>query len=372
MSELLESGFFMLQTLFERMLPWFDVWPWNLPPGTAFLKVYLVAGALLFVATTVVRTILAARIDASHRVRWEGGSRSHAGSSVAPGAALVGAIGPAQLPSGEGLWVYAWMKGRAPAVVDALLAAAGAAGFWQAPAVSSYDAVWTLHDKKLQSDDPLLADFGRRLSGRSPTARMLVETARETVAANQYRIEAQLHALGLVRTLGDRLSLAVVPFFALGLLIVGGLMRAWVREHISGETAPFPLWLLMAMMGFTALFLFQMTATRPPRHAREYVAWVKRVTTSLRKDVVAGRRSDPRDAAITAACVGLAGLGTFAAFHTLRSALSAPAPVSSSWSSSSSCSSTWSSGSSCSSSTVSSCGGGGGCGSSCGGGGGCS
>ena len=165
----------------NTVLSWFDVWPWNLPPGTAFLKVYLVAGALLLVASTVARTMLASRIDAAHRMRWEGGSRGHAGSSVAPGTALLGAIGPRQLPSGEGLWLYAWLTRREPAVVDALLAAAAAAGFWQAPAVVSADAVWTLHDKKLQSDDPLLADFGRRLSGRAPTARMLVKTRMPSV-----------------------------------------------------------------------------------------------------------------------------------------------------------------------------------------------
>jgi hypothetical protein len=348
----------------SELMQSFDVWPWNLPPGTAFLKVYLVAGAALGLATVIARVILAGRLDAAHRTVWEGGSRSHGGSSVAPGGGLVGAIGPRQLPSGEGLWLFAWLKGREQAVVDALLAAAAAAGFWKAPTVSSHTTIWVLHDKKLQSDDPLLADFGRRLSGRSPTARDLVDTAKETVRANRDRILGQLHALGLWRTLGDRFALAVVPFFGLGLLIVGGLMRAWVREHISGQTAPFPLWLTMAMMGFSALFLVLMFATRPPKHARDYVQWVKAVTTSLRKDVVAGRRDDPRDAALTAACVGLAGLGTFAALHDLRNALSPPPS-----SGSSSCSSTWSSGSSCSSS---SCGGGGGCGSGCGGGGGCS
>lgn len=328
-----------------KTLPAFlDVAPWNNPAGVDFLMVFFVMGSVLIMLALTCQAIMNSVLDDRRSHLWRGGASGHAGGPVATSAA--GLLRPRQLPDQGGVWRLAFLNGKTKGLADALMGYAGSAGWWTAPKDSTETSTWTIHADKLETTDPVLATFARRLRTRALTANELRDHAMAAAEHWSETFDADLARLALHRDATQRQLHLMVAAVTTALLCGAVVLRLWARSYVSPH-APFPLNLLMVLaVMLVFLWLATVRSLTQSRHGRAHLDWLRNATLALGVDVKSGRRTAPRDVSLMAALSGLSALGATAGFDALHRIITP--------SSSGSCSS------------------GGGCGGGCGGGGGCS
>jgi hypothetical protein len=116
------------------MIEWFDVFPFNLPPGMSFLGVYTLLAVATFVALRASRGWIARAFADKPAAPAEHGGALPLGQSYRSPDAPQRPPGLARgwLPAGSQVWSVAWLRGGTGAV-EAALAAALFAEEWLTP-----------------------------------------------------------------------------------------------------------------------------------------------------------------------------------------------------------------------------------------------
>jgi uncharacterized protein (TIGR04222 family) len=305
----------------------FDVFPWNVESGPAFLAGYASVSILvLSVLAIFVRTIL-----------------DRPATEEAP---LGIYRSPARTLTLDVAWLAADLRGGLVAVREAMLAALVTAG----GLTRADDGTYAVSDAPL--DDRSLETLRRRIAhGGKTTAAALSSEALVVAGLERHARRAVLEAGGLVPSKAQRSRAAWVTSAVAAPLLGIGFVRV-----LRGVDLHRPIGFLLAMLVGIGIAAIAIAVVEPRTAAAR--AWLETMSSDTLSHAFRARTGGASvlDAGLAAAVFGLASLDAAPAFAALSSSLSAAA--------------TSSGGSSCSSGG-SSCGGGGcgggGCGGGCGG-----
>ncbi|HEU4406522.1 MAG TPA: hypothetical protein VFS43_14750 [Polyangiaceae bacterium] len=281
----------------------FEIWPFNIESGPAFLFFF----AALWAASMLVATLLGDNFAARHEAGEAPGIEDEqapvpAGSDAAPYRARAAADPRARRlrigsPPREGdAWVIAYLRAGREGLVEALSFAAVAAGW-----------VYKWGDKKGQPTepvaDPLLSDLRARLDGVTQSFEVVHAKAIKTAAKHEPAIVRRIEHAGLARAPYVRRTLGALVVGAGFFDVAVGLVRC-VRAEALGRPHGFLFLEMITGLALAAVYASRRAEQGRSLRADRYLAWLEGATTSLRRDVLAGRAVSPEESANAVAIAG--------------------------------------------------------------------
>lgn len=337
----------------------YDIPPFNMASGPAFLVFYFILASLGLLAAVGAQIVLGAHLnrggapDASLETSPPTihGSPYRADDERSSSRRCL-TIG--RLPQAAEHVAIAYLKAGTRGVANMLISTAFAAGWLSAEAEQADHVVLGANQAPIEPAHVMLYERLRAF-GSSKIAVEQVHGAATAVAESvEMDIVRELEAVGLLRSEQTVRRLRAIVWAAGSLLLTIGAIRT-----LRGISLNRPVALLVTeMIGVTVVCaLLAARSLRDSSLKAEYLGWLHDATASLRSDVYAGRRRDLTSVGLTIATTGGAALAV-PELAALTSIL-IPAPIvtgsDESSSSSSGCSSPSCSSSSCSGG--SSCGG---------------
>jgi uncharacterized protein (TIGR04222 family) len=284
----------------------FDAWPFNIDSGPDFLFFF----ALLWAASMLV-AVLAGEAYAMRREAGEApgidDSPSPVGAAPPPYRARPADSARRRLaigspPRAGDAWAIAYLRAGHEGLVEALALAAVAAGL-----------VRKEGEKKGQPveapADPLLNELHAKLDG--VTHDFAAVHAKAFRAATKYEpaLKELLGRAGLARDAAVRLALGGAVACAGLVALTVGFVRCW-RAEILGRPYTFLALEMLTAAALTAIYASRRARRGRSRRADRYLAWLDDITTSLRRDVLAGRPVSAEESANAVAIGGAVSLVT--------------------------------------------------------------
>lgn len=197
------------------------------------------------------------------------------------------------LPIEDEILGVAYLRGGATKVAETLVAWATAEGFL----MRAEENRWVL--KRLPRTAPQwAADLTRPLAVGTITDDAITRAATAVTQKLEPRLALDLLAAGFLRSSAARGAGAITLVLTSAWVVVLGAMRA-ARAPTLGE----PLWLLAGEVAAVALAATGLAAMigRRTNAGDDYLAWLDRATTALRRDYAIGRARRAEDAALATA-----------------------------------------------------------------------